>query len=135
MARAVKKKARVAAGAAHRAKYVTGSAFAKAAVPDRLERMYKHVFESSLDRGQSMAAAARIAAATVNKHRAAHAGKKGRPKLVTKGGSRHQYYPGKAKYFGRPDKFVCLKHEKRFRTKAALYSHYRSAHSPSSGGR
>ena len=104
------------------------SSFAKRHVPDRLERMYKHVFESSLDRGKSLKTAARIAASTVNKYRSKHAGKGRHPKLVSRGGSRRQYYPGKLRYFGRAEPLVCLEHEMTFKTKAALMAHYRTRH-------
>lgn len=58
------------------------------------ERQYKHVLASSLASGKPEKVAVRIAAATVNKYRAEHAGDDG-PRLVTEGGSRRQWFPGK----------------------------------------
>lgn len=76
----------------------------------KLERMFVHVLESYLERGYSLKTAKSRAAATVNKRRAALSRglrsckvKRGRrrcrilrgPRLVTRGGSRRQWYPGK----------------------------------------
>lgn len=109
-------------------------------VPAKLERMYKHVLESYLDRGYSLKTATARAAATVNKYRSKLARGvrscrkvRGRrtchtrrgPQLVTRGGSRRQWYPGKGRATGRREKFVCLKHDRRFKTKAALLAHYK----------
>lgn len=87
----------------------------------KLERMYAHILESSLDRGKTLKVAKRIAAATVNKHRAKRA-KTGGPKLVGKGGSRRQWYPGKKG----PERLYCYTHKRRFKSLAGLKSHYRS---------
>lgn len=87
----------------------------------KLERQFKHILESSLDRGKPYEVAVRIAAATVNKQRAKHSRKGDGPKLVGKGGSRRQWYPGKGK-----ETLVCLKHNRCFASKAALITHYRS---------
>lgn len=92
-------------------------------VPLKLERMYKRILESLLDRGRSLKVAERIAAATVNKRRARLARVRRGPRLVSRGGSRRQWYPGKRR--GR-EKFACLEHGRRFKTKAALRAHYRS---------
>lgn len=121
-----------------------------APAPTKLQRMRAHVFESVFDRlraeGKSVAAAREvantIANATVNKHRAKLAkGKKvckttrGRkacrtvrgPRLVTRGGTRRQWFPGK-KVRGR-ETFACLEHGLWFETKAGWLSHLRgSAH-------
>ncbi len=107
-------------------------------IPLKLERMYRHIVESYLDRGLSLKTAEARAAATVNKRRAVLSRgkrtcrrKRGReycrtqrgPKLIGRGGSRRQWYPGKKR--GRAS-YVCLEHDRRFKTKAALKSHYRS---------
>ncbi len=61
------------------------------------ERQYKKVLKSLLDRGTPEEKAPGIAGAVVNKTRAQFS-KDGRgPKLLSEGGSRRQYYPGKAK--------------------------------------
>ena len=74
------------------------------------ERQYEHVLASYLKRGYSKKVARSRAAATVNKYRARLARgyrackrRRGRswcttkrgPQLVTRGGSRRQWYPGK----------------------------------------
>ncbi len=112
----------------------------------RRERMYKHVLESYLDRGYSLRTATARAAATVNKYRARLARgvrtctKRGRrkvcrtkrgPRLVTRGGSRRQWYPGKRRRVrarGPRERFVCLEHARRFRSRKALLLHYRRSH-------
>lgn len=104
----------------------------------RRERQYKHILESYLDRGYSVKEATARAAATVNKYRSRLARgvrtcttrrrrrvcrvRRG-PRLVTRGGTRWQWYPGKRR--GR-ERYVCLEHRRRFRTKAALVAHYKS---------
>ena len=101
----------------------------------RLERMYRHVLESEMARGRSYKVARRIAAATVNRHRAARA--RGRtvcrsvycrydqgPALIGEGGSRRQWYPGKKT--GKREVFACLGHGRRFRSKAGYLAHLRS---------
>jgi hypothetical protein len=50
------------------------------------------------------------------------------PRLVTRGGSRRQWYPGKRAARGRRALFVCLEHARRFRSRKALLIHYRRAH-------
>lgn len=107
----------------------------------RLERMYQHIVESYIDRGYSLKTAKARAAATVNKHRSQLAqGKRvckvrrGRkrcrtmrgPRLVTKGGSRRQWYPGKRRASGKRELFICLEHSMTFATKRMLIRHYRS---------
>ena len=89
------------------------------------ERQYKHILESYLDRGMPYHVAVKIAAATANKTRARLAKAHRGPKLVGRGGSRHQWYPGKGKVTGR-EAFVCLEHKRRFKTKAGLLAHYRA---------
>lgn len=120
-------------------------------MPDRRQRQYRHVLESALDRqiargvpfDEALRRAREIAARTVNKLRAARARgrivcapnrrmRRGRrrvkcrvdrgPKLVRQGGSRRPWYPGKR---GR-EVHACLKHGRRFKTKAALLAHLRS---------
>ncbi len=97
----------------------------------RRARMYRHILESYLDRGRSLAEAEKLAAATTNKYRAAHAcrGRKCRrgsgPRLVGAGGSRVQWWPGKQ---AKRERFVCLAHEKKFKTRGALKRHYREVH-------
>lgn len=74
------------------------------------ERQYRHILASLLGRGLSRKRAEAIAAATVNKYRAKLARgyfrckkRRGRkicrrvrgPRLVTRGGSRNQWWPGK----------------------------------------
>lgn len=110
----------------------------RARVPIKLERMYKHVLESYLDRGYSLKTAQARAAATVNKRRAQLARgvrrcrkSRGRrvcrtlrgPKLVTRGGSRRQWYPRKRRS---RERFVCLEHGRSFKSRAALAAHYRA---------
>jgi len=75
---------------------VTWVALAAAPKPGKRERQYKHVLAGELAAGKSEKAATRIAAATVNKFRAARAASGQGPALVTEGGSRRQWYPGKA---------------------------------------
>lgn len=94
--------------------------------PTRLERMYHHILEASIDRGIPFAEARRIAAATVNKYRSARVARGEGPSLVTAGGSRRQWYPGKERALGKPERFYCLKHHREFKTKAGLLAHYRS---------
>jgi len=109
-------------------------------VPIKLERMFLRIRESYLDRGLSLKTATQRAAATVNKHRASLATgrsvcsiKRGKrkckvrrgPKLVGRGGSRRQWWPGKKRA---RETFACLEHGRRFKTKAGLLSHYRRAH-------
>ncbi len=104
----------------------------------KLQRMFAHVRESYVDRGLSVKEATARAAAVVNRYRAKLARgkrvcrkKNGRyvcrvkrgPKLVTRGGPRQQWWPGKKV---RREKFVCLTHKRRFRTRSALLSHYRA---------
>lgn len=60
----------------------------------KMERLYKHVLASELEQGRSFKVAERIAAATVNKARSKRA-RRGGPKLVSRGGSRRQWYPRK----------------------------------------
>ena len=104
------------------------------------ERQYKHVLEAALDAGKSWKDAQALAARVVNKERSRLARgkvvcrKRGRngvycrvkqgPQLVTRGGSRRQWYPGKRRA-GRRELHVCLKHGKRFKTKAGMLAHYR----------
>lgn len=70
--------------------------------------MFKHVLASYLERGLSRKRATQLAAATVNKYRAklarGYVACRGRrcaykrgPRLVTRGGSRRQWYPGKVR--------------------------------------
>src|SRR3990167_8258102 len=63
--------------------------------PSKRERQYKHVLASERAAGRSESTATRIAAATVNKTRRRLARKGRGPQLVTEGGSRRQWYPGK----------------------------------------
>ncbi len=91
------------------------------------ERQYHHILERELDAGKPFKKAQSIAAGVVNKYRARQAAKHRGPKLITKGGSRRQWYPGKKvvkKGVRKP--FACLTHEMRFKTKSGLMSHYRS---------
>lgn len=121
------------------------------AMPDRRQRQYAHILEQQLDRqlargvpfDEALRRAKEIAARTVNKLRAERAAgrlvcapdrrmRRSRrkvkcrvdrgPKLVRQGGSRRLWYPGKkaAKVY------ACLKHGRRFKTKAALLAHLRS---------
>jgi hypothetical protein len=99
---------------------------ARKAVPIKLERMWKHILERELDQGVPREDAVRIASATVNKYRAKRARGGDGPRLVTRGGSRRQWYPGKASAGLGQEHLVCLEHNKTFATKAALASHYRS---------
>ena len=107
------------------------------AMPDKLVRMYHHVLESAMDSGWSYPVAVELAARTVNKHRAklAHGyyategrGKKKHrvwkrgPKLVTRGGTRTQWWPGKKV---KKKVLYCIKHRRKFKSKAGLKSHYR----------
>jgi hypothetical protein len=109
-------------------------------IPIKLQRMYKHILESYLDRGLSPKEAARRAAATVNKRRASLASGKRicktrrrrrvcriirGPRLVGRGGSRRQWWPGKKTM---REKFVCLEHGRRFKTKAGMTKHYIAKH-------
>jgi hypothetical protein len=87
------------------------------------QRMYKHILESALDRGMDFYGAQRLAAATVNKFRARSASRHKGPKLVGRGGSRRQWYPGKKLT---KEVFVCLQHDRKFKTRAGLERHYRS---------
>lgn len=121
----------------------------RTAPPTKLERMFKHVLESSLDQGHSLARAEQIAASTVNKHRASLA--RGRitckprrkpngrtvvhcrvargPKLVRDGGSRRQWYPGKKRAKGKKkERLTCLAHGRSFKTRGGLKRHYASHH-------
>ena len=114
----------------------------------KLQRMREHVLESTYDRlvdegrshAEAITVATRVANATVNKHRAALArGKttcgtrRGRttcrtsrgPELVTRGGSRRQWYPGKKT--GKKETYACLAHGRRFKTKTGWLSHMRSS--------
>ncbi len=88
----------------------------------KLERQYKHIVESLMDRGKPLHIAERVAAAVVNKRRAKLARSGKGPRLVSRGGSRRQWYPGK------PSKgpWRCLAHHKRFKTKSGWMSHLRS---------
>lgn len=90
----------------------------------KLERMYNHVLASALESGKPYPLAARIAAATVNKHRNSRM-EKGGTKLVSRGGRRNQWYPGKGRAQGKKPVFVCLAHKKRFRSKAGMLAHFR----------
>lgn len=94
--------------------------------PSVRERQYKHIFESLIERGMSEKKATRIAAATVNKTRSRFS-KQGRgPKLVSRGGSRRQWYPGKGRLSGKKHhKYYCLRHKRKFTTKRALLAHLR----------
>lgn len=109
------------------------------AMPVR-ERQFKHILESYLDRGFSLKVATHRAAATVNKYRSELSrgkrvcrGKKKKrscrvkrgPQLIGRGGSRRQWYPGKGRVSGR-ERFACLEHGRRFKTRAAMLAHYRS---------
>jgi hypothetical protein len=60
------------------------------------ERQYKHVLSGSLASGKTPKTAVRIAAATVNKTRARLAKTGKGAALIGSGGSRRQWYPGKA---------------------------------------
>lgn len=87
-------------------------------------RQFKHVLESALSRGATIAAAEELAARVTNKQRARSARAEG-PQLVSRGGSRRQWYPGKR--LGDPSALlVCLMHRSMFKSKAGLYAHYRS---------
>lgn len=97
----------------------------KSATPSKRERQFKHVYESGVDRGLSHKAAEALAARVTNKQRAKDARVGKGPKLVTRGGSRRQWFPGKAKALGKREKFVCLKHRRKFKTKAGMRSHFR----------
>ena len=107
------------------------------------ERQFKHVLESAIDAGKSWKDAQALAARVVNKERArlargkpvckpskrSHNGtycrvKQG-PELVTRGGSRRQWYPGKRRVAGRREQYACLKHGRKFKTKAGMLAHYR----------
>jgi hypothetical protein len=93
----------------------------------RIQRMFKHIVENYLDRGYSVKDAEKRAAMTVNRYRAKSAKKHKGPKLISKGGTRHQWYPGK-KLAGKKAKktWQCLKHKRKFKSKAGLLTHYRS---------
>lgn len=67
----------------------------------KLERMWKAIVRSQRRAGKSLKTAHRVASATVNKYRSKLARKKRGPKLVGKGGSRRQWYPGKGRHRGR----------------------------------
>lgn len=54
----------------------------------RLERMFKHIMRSELDRGRDLKTAIRIASATVNRYRAKHG-------LLVSEKGRRGWYPGK----------------------------------------
>lgn len=84
------------------------------------ERQYLHVLESALDRGASEKEAKTLAARVVNKRRAMLAKKRRGPRLISQGGTRRAWYPGKG------TALVCLKHRRRFKTRAGLASHRRS---------
>lgn len=105
------------------------SAAAKKAVPNIRERQFKHILESCLDRGYSLDDAVEIAARTVNKYRAKLSRKKQGPRLVTKGGSRRQWWPGKKVP---KKKWYCLTHRKRFKNKGAMRAHYLAHRRPGS---
>ena len=92
--------------------------------------MEKHILESMLDHGVPLKVALGRAAATVNKYRAKLARTRRGPRLVTEGGSRRQWYPGK-KLSPRRSRaqFVCLEHNRRFKSKTTLRQHYRAQHS------
>lgn len=63
----------------------------------KMERLYKHVLKSELAMGRSLRDAERIAAATVNKARSRRS-RRGGVKLVSRGGSRRQWYPRKRRH-------------------------------------
>lgn len=86
------------------------------------ERQYHHVLEALINSGKPFLVAERIAAAVVNKQRAKDAATGKGPQLITKGGSRRQFYPGKRRG-ARP---VCLQHQRVFTNKAGWLSHLRS---------
>lgn len=88
-------------------------------VPNKIQRMFLHIREKALDSGRDLKEANRIASATVNRYRAKH------KKLISKGGSRNQWYPSKKV---KNEKFVCLTHGKKFESKAALKAHYTKSH-------
>ena len=116
------------------------------------ERHYRRILESVLDRqlargkpfGDAHKLAKQVAARTVNKYRAAIAGtgaagkrtcrvKAGRtlcrtvrgPQRVSRGGGRQQWYPGK-RTPGMKERLVCLRHGRRFKSKAGWVTHFRS---------
>ncbi len=90
------------------------------------ERQYKHVLERVLAQGKPLRVAEEIAARVVNKTRA-RLGRQGRgPRLVSHGGGRQQWYPGKGRVAKSRARFYCLTHRRRFKTRAALAAHYRS---------
>ncbi len=64
-------------------------------VPSKRERQYVHVLASLLEQGRSEKVAKRIAGAVANKTRAKLARQGRAPKLVSDGGTRRQWYPGK----------------------------------------
>lgn len=63
--------------------------------PPVRERHYKHIVARYVEAGEPIEVAERIAAAVVNKYRRRLAEEGRGPKLVTEGGSRRQWYPGK----------------------------------------
>jgi hypothetical protein len=89
----------------------------------RLQRMYKHILEASLDRGLDLTTAKRIAAGKVNQYRAKQAKAGKGPKLVGQGGSRRQWYPGKKMP---KEMFICLVHGRKFRSEGTMLRHYGS---------
>jgi len=88
----------------------------------KTERQYHHIVESYIDKGFSYDAAVARAAPTANKQRAKRAREGTGPKLVGKGGGRQQFYPGKRRT---KDRFFCLKHNRRFKSKAGQLAHFR----------
>lgn len=90
------------------------------------ERQFKHIVESLTAKGVPFRKAEGIAAATVNKYRAAKA-KRGGTQLVGKGGSRQQWYPGKRKALGLPEVLVCLRCERTLKTRGGWKRHLQSA--------